>query len=209
MISTMMMKMMIIMMMMKNDDNDHHHHPHHKCHYVRDEDEGDCVFSSGTDYKRVCYFAGWSTKRQNSAARFDLDNLDPFLCTHIVYAFANIDVAKLTLIPAEWDDESTTKNAGSFERLNGLKSKNKGLKTLLSIGGAHAGSTAFEAVVKTPASIRTFVRNALQYVKSWGFDGIDIDWEYPSVKVRHSFTNLLKVGLLHYSHPFPVPGAGR
>lgn len=39
----------------------------------------------------VCYLSGWSKYRPNDG-EFRVDKIDPFLCTHIVYTFAGLDI---------------------------------------------------------------------------------------------------------------------
>lgn len=46
-------------------------------------------FSSGCAYKLVCYVTNWAQYREG-AARFTPQEIDPFLCTHLLYAFAGI-----------------------------------------------------------------------------------------------------------------------
>lgn len=41
----------------------------------------------------VCYIGTWSVYRPG-AGSFSLDNFDPSLCTHVIYAFAGLDVEK-------------------------------------------------------------------------------------------------------------------
>jgi GH18 family chitinase len=41
----------------------------------------------------VCYVAGWARWRPGPGS-FTVDNIDPTLCTHLVYAFANLNIAK-------------------------------------------------------------------------------------------------------------------
>ena len=59
-------------------------------------------FTSEPRYKRVCYYTNWSQYRKNGG-RFLPANIDPFLCTHIVFAFAKLD-HKGQLAPYEWND---------------------------------------------------------------------------------------------------------
>ena len=65
-----------------------------------------CIFSrlSSVAYRRVCYYTNWSQYRQ-SAGKFFPENVDPNLCTHIIYSFAKLVGNKLKAF--EWNDEST------------------------------------------------------------------------------------------------------
>lgn len=42
------------------------------------------------DYKIVCYFANWSSTKPDKG-KFTVDNIDPNLCTHVIYSFATLD----------------------------------------------------------------------------------------------------------------------
>ena len=83
---------------------------------------------------------------------------------------------------------------GRYFDVNKLKETNPHLKTLLSIGGAKAGSAPFREIIKTEDSMRTFTRNAIIYMRDRHFDGIDVDWEYPGeIGKKEEFTQLLQV----------------
>jgi len=49
---------------------------------------------------------------------------------------------------------------------------------MISIGG-WTWSGLFSDVAATEASRQIFCESAVEFAVKWGFDGIDIDWEYP------------------------------
>ncbi|XP_063538161.1 acidic mammalian chitinase-like [Cydia strobilella] len=61
-----------------------------------------------------------------------------------------------------------------------LKEKNADLKIMVAIGGWEEGSTNFTAVVNDDTLRALFVSNLYNYVNDNGFDGMDLDWEYPA-----------------------------
>ena len=47
----------------------------------------------------MCYFGSWSTYRW-SYGHFDVEDIDPFLCTHIVYGFAGTySITLVSILP--------------------------------------------------------------------------------------------------------------
>ena len=49
----------------------------------------------------------------------------------------------------------------------------------MSVGGWTHGTGGFSLAAKTSSSRQTFAQNALSFINTHKFDGIDIDWEYP------------------------------
>ncbi|KXS10825.1 glycoside hydrolase family 18 protein [Gonapodya prolifera JEL478] len=66
---------------------------------------------------------------------------------------------------------------GTIALLNAAKQK-YGFKTMLSIGGWSA-SVNFSAVAVNPVARKTLAEQCVKACQDYGFDGVDLDWEYP------------------------------
>ncbi|XP_065368948.1 probable chitinase 10 [Calliphora vicina] len=156
----------------------------------------------------VCYHGSWSYYR-NSKGQFDITTaLDPALCTHLNYGFIGIDETGHLHIKDRNLDLSSNKGRGNLRIFNDLKLKNPQVKTLLSVGGSQS-SRNFSTTAADPEKISTFVESALHYIKRYGFDGLDLDWEYPnqyhSIKNNNDRENLVTL-LQHLKEGFEPYG---
>ncbi|PZD95395.1 hypothetical protein DNH61_12720 [Paenibacillus sambharensis] len=131
----------------------------------------------------IGYYTGWSTYSGRQVADLDGSKL-----THINYAFANISPDyKVTLGDSYADvekrftgDQTGQPFYGNFNQLLKLKQRYPHLKTFISVGG-WSWSGRFSDAALTDASRTVFANSAVEFIVKYGFDGVDIDWEYPVV----------------------------
>nr|WP_235440476.1 glycosyl hydrolase family 18 protein [Paenibacillus sp. DMB20] len=68
--------------------------------------------------------------------------------------------------------------AGNINQLNKLKKINPNLKTIISVGG-WSWSNRFSDVAASQVTRETFANSAVDFLRKYNFDGVDLDWEYP------------------------------
>ncbi len=130
--------------------------------------------------------------------------INPAIITDLYFAFAifgfvdrSIDptnphlTGDYTVQPVEWNDQSVL-----YPQVQALKKINPQLRTLLSIGGWSFNDPndpngmgqytyrLFSQMVASQANRTQFINSAISYAHQYGFDGIDIDWEYPGDLTR-------------------------
>ncbi len=115
----------------------------------------------------IGYYTAWSIYARN----YHVTNIPAAMVTHINYAFANVQGGKAVL-GDPWADLQ------NFQKLQTLKKGHSHVKTLLSLGG-WTWSGNFSDAVLTPTSRQTFAASCVNLMVAHGFDGVDIDWEYP------------------------------
>jgi chitinase len=79
----------------------------------------------------VCYYTNWSQYRPKHG-KFLPEDIEPDLCTHIIFAFGWLKKGKLSSF--ESNDETKDGKVGLYERIMALKKASPKLKILLAIG---------------------------------------------------------------------------
>ncbi|MCR8667592.1 glycoside hydrolase family 18 protein [Aestuariibaculum sp. M13] len=134
--------------------------------------------------KLIGYVAGYED--------FDPSQVDAKKLTHINYAFANIVQGKPKFELAV--------DSSKIASLMALKSKKSDLKVLYSVGG-WVWSDQFSHLAASESARQIFANGCVSLLKKHGFDGVDLDWEYPGQRGednafrpsdKENFTLLLK-----------------
>ncbi len=134
------------------------------------------------DHNLIGYYPSWAVYARD----YHVPDIPGGKVNIINYAFAKIADGEIALgdpyadtgkwYPGDsWHPDSLR---GSFHQLQILKRAQPHLRTLISVGG-WTYSTYFSDVALTPQSRSIFAASCVEFVQRYGFDGVDIDWEYP------------------------------
>ncbi|KAK6220679.1 hypothetical protein LQW54_001870 [Pestalotiopsis sp. IQ-011] len=110
------------------------------------------------------------------------------------YAFVYIDPDTLDLVPMPpQDGERSMSSDEAFalmSKVTGSKLRNPKLKVWLAIGGWSFSDNNTETqplvgtIASSPVTRYSFAYNLVRFMKQYGFDGVNIDWEYPGAPDR-------------------------
>jgi chitinase len=137
----------------------------------------------GGSKRIVGYFAAWDVYGRN----YQPTDIPFGLLTHVNYAFMNISADGTCILGDPYADidkfypgDSWDAGAvrGSFHQLELAKQAHPDLRVILSVGG-WSWSAHFSDLATTDAGRKKFAASCVDFVAQYGFDGLDIDWEYP------------------------------
>ncbi|KAH1496588.1 hypothetical protein LV164_003899 [Aspergillus fumigatus] len=126
--------------------------------------------------KTIAYYEGWNSER--ACDTMPPENIPIGGYTHINFAFLYIDPDLYTIKPMETSQQEL------YSRVTALKKRKNGLEVWISIGGwafNDPGPTAntFSELAASKSKKSTFFESLLSFLDKYGFDGVDLDWEYP------------------------------
>ncbi|ODV83259.1 glycoside hydrolase family 18 protein, partial [[Candida] arabinofermentans NRRL YB-2248] len=146
------------------------------------------------------YYSEWSYQLDKFPSDIPLSHV-----THIYFAFMKIGSNSI-----QWNDDhldrlqslplrispttaldDNIQSLGLSGQLAQMKYLKKGLKVLMSVGGANTNSV-FESITKSKKSVDKFVLTSVNWMSFYDFDGIDLDWEFPDSKYTSKLNYLVK-----------------
>ena len=160
------------------------------CGWTEDFCNADCQSNCELNVSPVCdsavtmtlevgYYASWASSRACTQIR--PSDLDPALYTHLIFSFASVSENN-ELVPAQESDTAL------YSEFANLKTENPNLKILIAVGGWAFNDPPtqhrFSNMASTKENRDAFINSAVNFMGQNGFDGIDIDWEYPAADDR-------------------------
>ncbi|TDZ26696.1 Endochitinase 42 [Colletotrichum orbiculare MAFF 240422] len=149
-------------------------------------------------YRNVLYFTNWGIYPPTS---YGTDQIPADKVTHLLYAFTDIVNGEVVSNSpsADFGEGVSASSAGTATglvgKINKLKKQYRKMKVILSIGGWNYSQVKekFPESSATEERRQRFVKSAINLMQQCGFDGIDVDWEYPQTSTEaQNFVLLLK-----------------
>ncbi len=114
--------------------------------------------------KVIAYYMGDGS----DLGRYNVNQL-----THIIYSFLHLKGNQL--------DFDSAKDQQAMRQLVALKKQYPHLKVLLSLGG-WGGCETCSDIFNSAANRQAFAQSTLKIIREYQADGIDLDWEYPTIE---------------------------
>jgi chitinase len=128
----------------------------------------------------------------------------PNCVTDVNYAFMNVsssgDIALYDpwsdiQYGTDWQHPDKYPYWGNLQMLHQVKlkaqSEGKDFRTYFSVGG-WGRQEPLAQMARTPETRANFIKSAIKMCETYDFDGIDIDWEYPTPADKENFMQLLR-----------------
>ncbi len=141
-----------------------------------------CLATTASGFKIIGYYTNWNPSFPPSKVNYSK-------LTHIQYAFLEVATdGQVKLSDANNDEKLLLGKIVSSSPVIIRDTNNAliplahkaGTKVLASIGGFD-GSMNFSDAASTAETRARFASSSKQLINRYGFDGIDIDWEYPAM----------------------------
>ena len=112
----------------------------------------------------IAYYAGRTTM---------IDSFEVEKLTHLIFCFCHLKGNLLSV--------SNARDSATIQKMVALKSRNPQLKIILSLGG-WGGCQTCSPVFTSKKGRKEFAKSVRDLNNYFGTDGIDLDWEYPTIE---------------------------
>lgn len=143
------------------------------------------IETASAEKKLVCFWNPMASNR-NGRGIFTVRNIDPHLCTHLVYGFFSADVDGTIFQPQFGNvDEYYIYNFVYLRKINPR------LQIIASIGGPDFPTDVFEKISSDDSKRVAFADKIFQFIRDFNFDGVDLYWPFPKGTDKANFVKLL------------------
>ncbi|KAI3387139.1 hypothetical protein SNEBB_003652 [Seison nebaliae] len=176
---------------------------------LNDDDDHYLLFNNvdiPKKYKKICYVSNWSQYRP-SKGKFVFEKhitLALNMCSHIVFAFAGFKEIPSSLLNDRkfkipmLAEAIEPKDFKLYKKLRKLRDAIRSeVKLIIAVGGWNMESRKWSNIVSDIRLRHRLSNDLVKFAVTHGFDGVDIDWEFPTTRGgkqsdRKAFTLLLK-----------------
>ena len=144
---------------------------------VVDDGSGNGGGGSNTFTEKLCTDIGQTPIILAYYTEYNEKAPDPTLITHLNYAHGRFKNAKDGSGGIVFTESKKFPINGVAE----FKKKNPHLKVMMMVGGWGAHADGFSMMAKDEKKRDEFCHSVNEHMKKYNLDGIDIDWEYPTV----------------------------
>ncbi|XP_030385645.1 chitinase-3-like protein 1 [Scaptodrosophila lebanonensis] len=159
----------------------------------------------GKDYNIFCYWNTTAFYRKNVAS-FQAWHIDVRLCTHLGYSHFGIsETGAIKMV-----DEHLDKKIELINQVINLRHSASKLKVFASVGGWTVDSKLMSNMAADMRKRDRFFSSVIEFLYSWHFDGLDLDWEFPTQRGgrpedRNNFVVLLEeLKIILHEHKFQL-----
>ncbi|KAI9798404.1 MAG: hypothetical protein M1833_004798 [Piccolia ochrophora] len=135
---------------------------------------------SASGGRKIGYYQA-SNVRDRACNRITPSQINTAGLTHLFYAFANIDPSTFQVAPSDPADTII------YREVTALKTP--AMQTWIAIGGFDFSNegptrTTWSDMSSNEANRAAFITSLVQFMDQYGFQGVDLDWEYPVAPER-------------------------
>ena len=147
----------------------------------------------------VCYYDSSSFVKEG-LGKLIIDDLEPALqfCDYLIYGYAGIERDSYKAVSLNQNLDLDL-GKGLYRTVTRLKRKYPNLKIMLSVGGdkdIESGDDAkdlpnkYLQILENPTGRMRFINTVYALVKTYGFDGLDMAWQFPKNKPKKVHSGL-------------------
>ncbi|EFQ98549.1 chitotriosidase-1 [Nannizzia gypsea CBS 118893] len=136
--------------------------------------------------KIIGYYEAWADRR--TCREFPPSSIPVQGLTHVNFAFAYVDPDSLTI--TAMDSSTPASLFSQVTDIKNMKSRSSTLEVYISLGGwtfsdnGTSTQSVFPSIAADPEKRQKFADNLVTFMRHYGFDGVDLDWEYPGAPDR-------------------------